>query len=105
MAKENRPNRGGSKVIQDASRSKAEADSRPTGEGSDRRGVYINERGLICYGNECVTLAIDPERKEVVVNVKPSAVCNIDPLVEALRKTLGAGSRTVYEVESDYKEK
>lgn len=46
-------------------------------------------------------LAVDEARREVVVNVQPDAVCNVEPIIEALRKTLGAGARTVYEVQSE----
>jgi hypothetical protein len=68
------------------------------GEGG---GIYVNERGEVCYGNECVTIAIDKQRREIRVNVKQGGTCNIDPLVESLKEALGAGdSRTVYEVES-----
>ena len=105
VGKESRSPGPGSKGVQDTSGKAAEADSRPPGEGSQNRGVWTNERGETCYGNDCVLLAIDPARREIRVNIKRSSACDVDSLVEALRQTLGEGARTVYEVESEYKEK
>ena len=105
MEKKSRPKRSSGEGIQDASSSKVKADSGQTGKGSEARGVYINERGQVCYGNECVTLTIDDERREIVVNVKRTSVCDVDTLVEAMKDTLAKGARTVYEVESEFKEK
>lgn len=105
MAKTSRAKRTSDTDIQATVGSKTKADSGQTGKGSQGRGVYINNRGQVCYGDDCVTLTIDDERREIVVNVKRSSVCNVEPLVEAMRETLGKGARTVYEVESEYKEK
>jgi hypothetical protein len=105
MDSESRPKRSSGKSVQVTAGSKVETDSRPAGTGGQKSGIYINERGQVCYGDQCVTLTIDDERREIVVNVKRNAVCNIDPLVEAMRDTLGKGARTVYEVESELKEK
>ena len=91
--------------VQEASRSKAPADSKQAGKGSERRGVYINERGETCYGNDCVTLAVDSERNEIRVNIKSSPKCDVNLLVDSLREAIGTGSRTVYEVESELEEK
>jgi hypothetical protein len=90
--------------VQTAARSKAQADSSPAGKGSERRGVYINERGETCYGDDCVTLAVDQERNEIRVNIKSSAKCDVNLLVDSLRDAIGTGSRTVYEVESELQE-
>jgi hypothetical protein len=49
-------------------------------------------------------MAVDEARREVVVNIKPDAECDTGPVVEGLRKVLGAGARTVYEVESELRE-
>ena len=105
MDKKSRPKRASSKDVQVASRSKVKTDSQPAGKGSPKSGIFINERGQVCYGDQCVTLTIDDERREIVVNVKRDAVCNIDPLVEAMQETLGKGARTVYEVDSELQEK
>jgi len=79
---------------------KIEANRGSAGKGSEERGVYINERGETCYGNECVTLTLDAERREIRVNIKQDATCNVDTLVEGLRDVMAKGARTVYEVES-----
>ncbi len=80
-----------------------QADRQSAGKGGKTSGYYIDEFGRTCYGNYCVKLAIDEHRKEVVVNVNPNADCDLGPVIEALRATLGAGARTVYEVESELK--
>lgn len=105
MAKEARPQGRGKSANQGTVGKEAPADSKQAGEGSDRRGVYINERGEVCYGNECVTLAVDQERNEIRVNIKRSATCDVDTLVESLREVMGTGARTVYEVESEVRDK
>ena len=104
MGKESRPKGPGGQDVQAPSGSKAKADSQEARTGSPGRGFYVNERGQVCYGNDCITLAVDEERREVIVNIKPTATCDIDPFVEAARRTLGKGARTVYEVESVYQE-
>lgn len=91
--------------VQTAARSKAQANSGPADKGSERRGVWLNERGETCYGDECVMLAIDPQRNEIRVNIKSSAKCDVNSLVESLRDAIGTGSRTVYEVESEVRDK
>ena len=104
MDKKHGPERPSGKGIQNPAGEKTARDSGQARDGSTNRGFYINERGQTCYGNECVSLAVDEQRREVVVNIKPGATCDIDPFVEAMRRTLGKGARTVYEVESEYKE-
>jgi len=89
--------------IKNSSSSKVTADSRPVGARGEGGGLYYNERGQVCYGDECVTLTIDAERSEIVVNVKPGATCNAEPLIAAMRETLGKGSRTVYEIQNEPK--
>jgi hypothetical protein len=49
-------------------------------------------------------MAIDQERREIRVNIKQSGECELDPVIEAMRQVIGKGARTVYEVESEYKE-
>jgi len=104
MVKELRSQGSGSSDAKIPSRSQAKKDSRQTGEGSSSGDFYVNERGEVCYGDNCFTLAIDQERGEVRVNIKRDAACNVEPLVEALRETLAKGARTVYEVESSVRE-
>lgn len=104
MATKSEPKRTSGKSAEAAAGGPAKADSCPIGTGSKDRGVYVNERGQVCYGSECFTLAVDAERHEIVVNVKPGATCNNQPLIDAMRDVLGKGARTVYEVESVIKE-
>ena len=104
MVKKAGPERASKSNVQATSRSKAQADSEQAGKGSEGRGVYVNERGEVCYGNECVTLAVDQDRNEIRVNIKRSATCDVDSLVDSLREAIGTGSRTVYEVESELQE-
>lgn len=82
----------------------APGDSRPAGTGGARSGTWTDEYGRTCYGDDCIQLAIDQARREVVVNVKPGAKCDLGPMIETLRETLGKGARTVYELESEVKE-
>jgi hypothetical protein len=105
MDKKLRPERGGSQVVSPSVSPKAKADSRPIGKGGESSGVYINERGEVCYGDNCVTLAIDTQRHEVRVNIKQGGTCDVSDLVESLRQTLGDGARTVYEIESVIRDK
>jgi hypothetical protein len=104
MDKKPGPERGSSKSLPNIASATPKTDSGQAGKGSNKTGYYIDELGRVCYGNQCVKLAIDEVRREVVVNVKPGAACDVEPVVEALRKTLGSGARTVYEVESEYQE-
>lgn len=101
MAEKPRPKGTSSKNVQGAAGSKVPSDSRSPRQGSERKGTWTDEYGRTCYGNECIQLAVDPNRKELVVKVKPGAVCDNSELIESLRKTLGAGARTVYEIEQD----
>ena len=106
MDKTSRPKGPSSKSLQDSSSIEVEADSGQAGNGSEARGVYINERGEVCYGDHCVTLAIDENRREVRVHIKRTATCKIDPLIKALRESLDLGGlKTVFEVESEEKPK
>lgn len=106
MAKELRPPRPSGKSAEDTLGSKAPADSEPTRTGSDAAGFRTDQYGRTCWGNSCVEIAVDEARNEIVVNVRPNAPCaeEIQPLVDAIRRTLGKGARTVYEVESELKE-
>lgn len=105
MEKESRQSRTRSTSLQSSPGAPTQADSGQAGEGGSNGGVFVNERGEVCYGNECLTLAIDQERNEIRVNIKRSDKCDVDELVEALRNTLGDGARTVYEMESEHREK
>lgn len=96
MAKESRPERKGSQVIQGPASLKIEADSRQAREGSG--GTWINERGEICIGNKCFTLAINPDAEEVTVRVDRNE-CGVDmqPIVDSLFEVIGRGGRTLYQ--------
>ena len=81
--------------------SKTPADSIPVGEGSSDLKIWFNDRGEVCYGNECFAVAIDDQRSEIRVNVKQSSACELDPFINALKDILGEGARTVFEVETE----
>jgi len=101
MDKKHRPGREGSQGVQITSSPEVTPDSGPAGSRSEKMGLYINERGETCYGDNCFTLAIDKDRREVRVNIKRDPVCPVNELVKDLKEVLDAGDcRTVYEVES-----
>jgi hypothetical protein len=104
MAKESRPKGASDKGVQATPGTPPPPDRGSAGSRSDNRGFYVNERGQQCYGDKCLNLTVDEERREVVVNVKPDATCDVSDFVEAVKRTLTKGARTVYEVESEYKE-
>jgi hypothetical protein len=101
MAKESRSTGTGVKNVQAVTSNETKDNSGQTGKGSENGSVYVNERGEVCYGDQCVTVAINKSLGEIRVNIKRGATCNVEPLVEAMRETLGKGCRTVYEVESE----
>jgi len=104
MGKESGPQRARSKDLQSPTGHKASPDSGPIRETGGSGRVYVNERGETCYGTKCFTLAVDTQRREIRVNIKQSDECELDMFLEAMRETLGKGARTVYEVESEYRE-
>ena len=104
MGKEPRPPRRSGPTVQASSGREAPPGGGKAGEGSSI-GTWTDQYGRLCYGNECFTMALDEARREVVVNIKPDASCDTQPVIEGLRKMLGVGARTVYEVESEVREK
>jgi hypothetical protein len=104
MDKKSGPERTSVKDTKNSNSSQVKADSRKAGNRSENSGYYIDELGRVCYGNECLKVTMDDERKEIVLNIKPGAKCNIDPFVKQIQETLGKGARTVYEVESEVRE-
>lgn len=103
MGKEPRPKGQGDKGGKASPGPEVAADSRPTPGTSVGAGVYYNDRGELCYGTHCFTMALDEQRREIRINVKRGGGCELDPLVDAMRRVLGEGARTVYEVESEWK--
>ena len=101
MAKESRSPGTSGKNIQALASNETKNNRGQAGKGSESGSVYVNERGEVCYGDQCVTVAINKSLGEIRVNIKRGATCNVEPLVEAMRETLGKGCRTVYEVESE----
>jgi hypothetical protein len=101
MVEKSRPIGASIKSPKITSSSTPKADSGQATSGSESGRVYVNERGEVCYGDKCVTVAINKSLGEIRVNIKRGATCNVEPLVEAMRDTLGKGCRTVYEVESE----
>jgi hypothetical protein len=103
MDKKHGPEKPSSKGVQATPGAAPTPDSGSPGAGSENAGVYVNQRGEVCYGTECFNLAIDEQRREIRVNIKQSGQCQLDPVIEAMRQVLGEGARTVYEVESEFK--
>jgi len=96
MVKESRSERKGSQDIPIAPGKEAEADSGQIGERSD--GVWLNERGEVCIGNKCFTLAINPNAEEVTVRVdRNECGADMQPIVDSLFEVIGRGGRTLYE--------
>jgi hypothetical protein len=104
MDKKHGPGRASGKGVQATPGAPASADSGQAGDGGNEGGVYTNERGEVCYGTKCYNMAIDQERREIRINIKRSGECELDPVIEAMRQVIGKGARTVYEVETEYKE-
>jgi len=75
-----------------------------SGSGSTEKGSvvpYVNERGEVCFGNECFNLAVDPDRGEVRVTINRDQ-CDeqLRSVLDELHGVLGKGARTVYETKS-----
>lgn len=76
----------------------------PPGDGSP--GVWTDQFGRLCIGNECFHAAVDQERKEVRVIIDESGPCgsadqeSIQAVVAALKETVGQGAETVYQTKS-----
>lgn len=105
MDKKSGPTGTSKPVPQREDQRSSETDSGSPIRGSEKTGYYLNDRGQKCYGNECVNITVDSERREIVVNVKQDPGCDIQPLVEEMRAVIGKGARTVYEVESEIRAK
>ena len=104
MGEELRSKKSGRAISEAVAGSPASPDSGSTGARSQGGGVWVNDRGETCYGNDCFTLAVDEQRREIRLNIKrDSGACAIDPIVTALKNTLGKGAKTVYEVETEFK--
>lgn len=99
MAKESGPERTSSKSIQSSSSLKIKADSGQAGKGSE--GMWINESGEVCIGNECFSLRIKPDKSEVRVTIDRNK-CGLDlqPVIDEIYLALGKGAPTVYETKS-----
>mgnify|MGYP001569946656 CR=1 FL=1 len=74
------------------------------GDGSP--GVWADQFGRLCIGNECFHVAVDQERKEIRVIIDESGPCgaadqeSIKAVVDALKETVGQGAETVYQTKS-----
>ena len=104
MDKKHGPERPSRKGVQGTPGATPTPDSGQARAGGNEGGVYTNERGEVCYGTKCFNLAIDEQRREIRVNIKQSGECELDPVIQAARAVLGKGAKTVYEIESEYKE-
>lgn len=104
MDKKHGSERPSGKGVQATPGKEAPGNSGQAGSGSGREGFYVDELGRTCYGSQCIEIAIDEQRREVVVRPKPDSTCDTGDFVEAVRRTLGKGARTVYEIPSEIKE-
>jgi len=96
MATKDRPVRASGKAIKGALGTKAQADSQSAGSGSEN--TWVNERGEICIGNKCFTLAINPNAQEVTVRVdRNECGADMQPIVDSIFEVIGRGGRTLYE--------
>ena len=72
----------------------------PPGDGSP--GVWTDEYGRLCIGNECFHAAVDQERKEVRVVIDESGPCgsasldDIKAVVDSIHQTIAQGAETVF---------
>ena len=104
MDKKNGSTRKGGQAVQATLGQQAKADSGQAGEGSE--GTWINERGEICIGNKCFTLAINPDADEVTVRVdRNECEADMEPIVNTIFEVIGSGGRTIYESNSKVKTK
>ena len=102
MDKKHGPKGASGQGVQATPGKEAEADSGQAGSGIPGPRVYTNERGEVCLGTKCFNMAINPEQREIRINIKRGGDCgeNLGIAVEAAREVLGKGARTVFEIES-----
>jgi len=102
MAAKDRSTGKGELATQDTPSKQAKADSGSAGKGSE--SAWINERGEICIGNKCFTLAINPDADEVTVRVdRNECGADMEPIVNSIFEVIGRGGRTIYESTSKIK--
>jgi len=62
---------------------------------------YVNERGEVCFGNECFSLSVDAERNQVRVEInRDECGAELQETLDLLHSVLGHGASTVYETRS-----
>ena len=63
---------------------------------------FVNDRGEISFGNQCFTVAVDTDRKEIRIKIDRDR-CGpaIQRTLDELHQVLGAGAVTVYETVSE----
>ena len=102
MAEKRRSSGTGSKDIKVPTSTEIQVDSRPAGERIE--GTWINERGEVCVGSKCFTLAIKPNSDEVTVRVdRNECGADLEPIIDEMFKIIGKGGKTVYESTSKIK--
>jgi len=99
MDKETRRPGTGSKSLADALGAKAEADSGQTGDGGVK--TWVNERGEVCVGSKCFSLAFREGDEDVTIRIDKNE-CGADmlPVVDSILSAVGRGGRTIYETKS-----
>jgi len=103
MAKKLRPAGSGDQDPKTNLSGEAPGSSGQIGAGSSGTQIWVNDRGEVCIGNDCYTVAIDRDRREVRTEFRPSEDCNIEDFTGPLREVLAKGARSIIEIQSDWK--
>ena len=73
--------------------------------GPGSTGAYVNERGQVCFGNECFSIAVDTDRKQIEVEIREELCSDeLKGILQDMTTLLGKGARTVYTVEHEVKD-
>ena len=92
--------RGGKSTVSEETGSKIAVPGGPPGDGSP--GVWTDEYGRLCIGNECFHAAVDQERKEIRVVIDEAGPCgsasldDIKAIVKSIQETVAQGGEAVF---------
>jgi len=99
MAKKLRPGRNGDQDAKAPASQETTPGGGPAGAGSAQ--PYVNDRGEVCFGNECFSLTVDTERNQVRVEInRDECGPELQETLDQLHQVLGHGASTVYETRS-----
>ncbi len=100
MAKKLRSGGNGDKDAKAPARQETAPGGGPVGAGSTQ--PYVNDRGEVCFGNECFSLTVDAERNQVRVEInRDECGPELQETLDQLHSVLGHGAVTVYETKSE----